>query len=69
MTTHSIAVIAGDGIGREVIPEGLRVLEAAAGRFALDLRFTTIDWANCDYYQRHGAGVEQAVVSSATILE
>ena len=54
MTTHSIAVIAGDGIGREVMPEGLRVLEAAAGRFALDLRFTTIDWANCDYYLEHG---------------
>ncbi|HCZ15141.1 MAG TPA: tartrate dehydrogenase [Accumulibacter sp.] len=54
MTTHNIAVIAGDGIGREVMPEGLRVLEAAAGRFALDLRFTTIDWANCDYYLEHG---------------
>ncbi|WP_291986437.1 tartrate dehydrogenase [Candidatus Accumulibacter sp. ACC007] len=54
MSTHRIAVIAGDGIGREVMPEGLRVLAAAADRFDLDLQFTTIDWANCDYYLQHG---------------
>jgi tartrate dehydrogenase/decarboxylase/D-malate dehydrogenase len=49
-----IAVIAGDGIGKEVMPEGLRVLDAAARRFKLDLQYTHIDWANCDYYARHG---------------
>jgi tartrate dehydrogenase/decarboxylase/D-malate dehydrogenase len=49
-----IAVIAGDGIGREVMPEGLRVLEAAARRFGLPLAFTHFDWAHCDYYQQHG---------------
>ena len=49
-----IAVIAGDGIGREVMPEGLRVLEAAARRFALPLTFTHFDWAHCDYYLQHG---------------
>ncbi|WP_291993006.1 tartrate dehydrogenase [Candidatus Accumulibacter sp. ACC003] len=54
MTTHKIAVIAGDGIGKEVMPEGLRVLEAAAGKFGFDLQFTTMDWANCDYYLEHG---------------
>ncbi len=49
-----IAVIAGDGIGREVMPEGLRVLQAAACRFDLALEFTPFDWAHCDYFQQHG---------------
>ena len=49
-----IAVIPGDGIGREVMPEGLRVLEAAARRFNIALEFTHIDWASCDYYLAHG---------------
>ena len=49
-----IAVIAGDGIGREVMPEGLRVLEAAARRFGLALEFTHFDWAHCDYFLQHG---------------
>ena len=42
MSTHKIAVIAGDGIGNEVMPEGLRVMEAAARRFNIDLQFTTM---------------------------
>ena len=54
MSTHKIAVIAGDGIGNEVMPEGLRVIEAAARRFNIDLQFTTMAWANCDYYLEHG---------------
>ncbi|MDR0213036.1 MAG: tartrate dehydrogenase [Comamonas sp.] len=49
-----IAVIAGDGIGREVMPEGLRALEAAAKRFNLPLEFHHFDWAHCDYYAEHG---------------
>lgn len=53
-TTQKIAVIAGDGIGREVMPEGLRVLHAANQRFDLGLTFTHFDWAHCDYYQAHG---------------
>lgn len=52
--THRIAVIAGDGIGQEVMPEGLRVLEAASHRFGLGLAFTHFDWAHCDYYLQHG---------------
>jgi tartrate dehydrogenase/decarboxylase / D-malate dehydrogenase len=52
--THRIAVIPGDGIGREVIPEGLRVLEAAADRFGLSLDFTAFDWACAEHYSRHG---------------
>jgi len=49
-----IAVIPGDGIGKEVMPEGLRVLGAAAARFGIELQLTPIDWASCDYYQAHG---------------
>jgi tartrate dehydrogenase/decarboxylase/D-malate dehydrogenase len=50
-----IAVIEGDGIGKEVVPEGLRVLEAAASKFNIDIRFDSFDFASCDYYARHGA--------------
>ncbi len=53
--THRVAVMAGDGIGREVMPEGLKVLEAAAEAFGLQLEFHTFDWASCDYYLQHGA--------------
>ncbi len=49
-----IAVIAGDGIGREVMPEGLRVLEAACDRFDIALDFEHFDFASCDYYAQHG---------------
>jgi len=49
-----IAVIAGDGIGKEVMPEGLRALEAAARKFQLPLEFHHFDWAHCDYYAAHG---------------
>ncbi|GAA3582374.1 multifunctional D-malate/3-isopropylmalate/tartarate dehydrogenase [Gibbsiella greigii] len=52
--TYKIAAIAGDGIGQEVLPEGLRVLHAAAERWSLDLQFETFAWANCDYYLQHG---------------
>ena len=54
MSTHRIAVIAGDGIGKEVMPEGLRVLDAAARRFGIGLQVDTFDFANCDYFARHG---------------
>jgi tartrate dehydrogenase/decarboxylase/D-malate dehydrogenase len=49
-----IAVIAGDGIGKEVMPEGLRVLEAASRRFDIPLQLTPIEWASCDYYASTG---------------
>ena len=38
MTKHKIAVIPGDGIGKEVVPEGMRVLEAAGRKFGFELR-------------------------------
>jgi tartrate dehydrogenase/decarboxylase/D-malate dehydrogenase len=53
MATNKVAVIPGDGIGREVMPEGLRVVEAAARRFGVDLEFTSFDWS-CDYFAKHG---------------
>ena len=51
---YKIAVIPGDGIGKEVMPEGLRVLNAAAARFDIRLEFTHIEWASCDYYAQTG---------------
>jgi len=54
MSVHRIAVLPGDGIGKEVVPEGLRVLEAAAKRFGISLQFDPFDFASCDYYAQHG---------------
>ncbi|MFI4932260.1 MAG: isocitrate/isopropylmalate family dehydrogenase, partial [Burkholderiales bacterium] len=53
-TTFRIAAIPGDGIGKEVMPEGVRVLDAAAKRFKLQLQWQPIEWASCDWYARHG---------------
>jgi tartrate dehydrogenase/decarboxylase / D-malate dehydrogenase len=53
METKRIAVIPGDGIGKEVMPEGLRVLDAAAAKFGIKLDFTHFDWACVDYYRKH----------------
>ena len=55
MKSFKIAVLAGDGIGKEVMPEGLRVLATVAEKLDLSLEFETFDWANCDYYAAHGA--------------
>ncbi len=53
MNTQRIAVIPGDGIGKEVVPEGLRVLNAVATRFDLSFHWDEFDWS-CDYYLKHG---------------
>jgi len=53
MKPYRIAVIAGDGIGKEVMPEGVRVLDAAARRFGIALAFDHFDWS-CDNYDKHG---------------
>jgi len=52
--TFRIALIPGDGIGKEVLPEGMRVLNAAAERFGFGLDCRAIEWASCDYYAAHG---------------
>jgi tartrate dehydrogenase/decarboxylase/D-malate dehydrogenase len=51
--THRIAVIPGDGIGKEVVPEGMRVLEAAGRRFGFGFAWTEFDWS-CEAYTRTG---------------
>ena len=51
---YTIAVIPGDGIGKEVMPEGLRVLEAAAKKFGFAVDQQEKDYACCDYYLKHG---------------
>jgi tartrate dehydrogenase/decarboxylase/D-malate dehydrogenase len=53
-----IAVIAGDGIGREVIPAGLAALEAVTRGAGADVSFTELPWG-CDYYVHHGRMMEE----------
>jgi tartrate dehydrogenase/decarboxylase/D-malate dehydrogenase len=70
--THRIAVIPGDGIGREVVPEGLRMLEAAGRRFGFSLACTEYDWS-CDRYLKTGAmmpkdGLDRLAESDAIFL-
>jgi tartrate dehydrogenase/decarboxylase/D-malate dehydrogenase len=56
--THRIAVIAGDGIGREVIPAGLSALEAATRGSAVSLEVTELPWG-CDYYTQTGRMMDE----------
>lgn len=53
MKPYRIAVIAGDGIGTEVVPEGLRVLEAVGSRFDISFSFDELDWG-CARFQQTG---------------
>ncbi len=53
MATHQIAVIPGDGIGKEVMPEGIRVLEAVGRKFELSFRWDRFPWS-CEYYLAEG---------------
>ena len=53
MKTFNIAVIAGDGIGKEVVPEGIRVLEAAGKYFGFGFNWRAFDWS-CETYTRTG---------------
>ncbi|MGE0748483.1 MAG: isocitrate/isopropylmalate family dehydrogenase, partial [Rhodospirillales bacterium] len=53
MATHRIAVIEGDGIGKEVIPQGQRVLEAAARRHGFALEWTHFPW-DCASWPKTG---------------
>ena len=54
MKQYRLAVIPGDGIGPEVIPEGLKVLHAAGRRYGFAIEPTEFPWG-CDYYRRYGA--------------
>jgi tartrate dehydrogenase/decarboxylase/D-malate dehydrogenase len=51
---YRIAVIPGDGIGKEVVPEGVRVLETMASKFGFTLDLDWFDFSSYDYYAKHG---------------
>ena len=53
-TSYRIAVIPGDGIGNEVVPEGLKVLDTIAPRFGLAFDYEHFDWS-CERYLETGA--------------
>mgnify|MGYP001249995148 FL=1 len=53
MKTYRIATIPGDGIGNEVVPEGIRVLEAAGRKFGIGFAWDEKPWS-CAHYQKHG---------------
>lgn len=54
MSTYKIAAIPGDGIGKEVVPEGMRVLEAAGRRFDISFQWQSFDWS-CETYAKTGS--------------
>ena len=54
LDSWKIAVIPGDGIGKETVPEGLRVLKAAQEKYKFDLNFIEYDFASADYFVKHG---------------
>jgi len=62
MSKYRIAVIPGDGIGNEVIPEGIRVLETVGRRFGLSFNWDHFDWS-CEYYSKHGRMMPEAGLS------
>jgi len=53
MNRHSIAVIAGDGIGQEVMPAGMAAVDAVCAVHQIGLDWHELDW-NSDYYRAHG---------------
>ena len=72
MKTYRIAVIAGDGIGKEVVPAGIDVLNLAADQGGFKCDFTSIPWG-CDYYLSSGRmldadGIEQLLKFDAIYL-
>jgi tartrate dehydrogenase/decarboxylase/D-malate dehydrogenase len=70
--THKIAVLPGDGIGKETVPESLKVLDAAARRFGFDLQLAHYDWS-CETYKQTGRmmpddGLDQLAQSDSILL-
>jgi len=53
-TRYRIAAIPGDGIGKETVPEGIRVVDAVAGRFGIDFQWDHFDWS-CETYEKTGS--------------
>ena len=54
MKEYKIASIAGDGIGKEVLPEGIKILKEVAKQHQFKLVIDEFDFASCDYYEKHG---------------
>jgi tartrate dehydrogenase/decarboxylase/D-malate dehydrogenase len=72
LKNYKIAVIEGDGIGKEVVSEGIRVLEAAGRRFNLSFSWEHFDWS-CERYAKTGRmmpedGLKQLSASDAIYL-
>ncbi|MFZ0015722.1 MAG: isocitrate/isopropylmalate family dehydrogenase, partial [Acetobacteraceae bacterium] len=70
--THRIAVVPGDGIGKETVPEALKVLDAASRRYGFGLEFAHYDWS-CETYKKTGAmmpadGMERLAQSDSILL-
>ena len=57
--TYRVAVIPGDGIGKEVVPEGVRALEQAAKKHGFALALDWFDFASAEYYEKHGRMMPQ----------
>ena len=53
MNTYHIATVPGDGIGKEVIPESVKVLQAIADKLGFRFHFKYYDYS-CEHYARHG---------------
>jgi len=54
MKNYKIATIAGDGIGKEVVPESIKILKEAARKHQFQIQFDEFDFASCDYYKKNG---------------
>ena len=54
MKEYSIASIAGDGIGKEVVPEAQKILKEISQQHQFKLKIEDYDFASCDYYEKHG---------------
>mgnify|MGYP001200552578 FL=1 len=72
MRSYKIALIPGDGIGKEVMPEGIRVLEAVGRKFDLNFTWQEYDWS-CETYHKTGRmmpedGIDQMRDSDAVYL-
>jgi len=53
MSHYKIAVLPGDGIGKEVVPQGVRVLDAVGRRIGVTFTWTQFDWS-CETYRTTG---------------
>ena len=67
MAEHNIAIIRGDGIGVDVVEEGLKALNAVAKRFDITFKFTEFPWGT-DYYFKNDAMMPSATTSPSRWL-